>query len=271
MERKGICQNKGFCTLAFGEPQVITNDGDAFVCTECGEELKLVVENYIYVKHPKKKPWKLILIIIAVLLLGVGGYFGYKFFFCRKGIEPNTIGVENIILNREFLELQVGDTFQLKKTIFPDSASEELKRTEWTSSADSIATVDSTGLVTAHADGTAIILAITESGLSRTCSVTVGKNPFTIPPKDGLSKKSNENITSSTSSQVATYYSDKQLNTILSTNAELFLKIVGDVPVVGVENIENSLALTHDVLNGSRYSIRIERNSNGKITKIIVQ
>jgi hypothetical protein len=54
---------------------------------------------------------------------------------------------------------------------------------------------------------------------------------------------------------------------------ERFIKEVGsNIPVEGVENIDNSYELAHDAFLYNRdYSISVQRNSNGKISKIIVE
>jgi hypothetical protein len=44
------------------------------------------------------------------------------------------------------------------------------------------------------------------------------------------------------------------------------------IPVTGVVNIDNSFELSVDaLLQGNRYSVSTQRDSNGKITKIIVK
>lgn len=74
MERKGICQNVGVCSMA-NKVQVITDDDADFKCVECGEELKPYVEEKV--DPTKKGKGKLIAgIAAAVVLLGAGAYFG---------------------------------------------------------------------------------------------------------------------------------------------------------------------------------------------------
>lgn len=67
------------------------------------------------------------------------------------------------------LSLVEGDVAQLTATLFPAGATGTIT---WSSSSDSVASVDAEGLVTAEAEGSATITA-TCSGKSDTCSVTV--------------------------------------------------------------------------------------------------
>ena len=87
MERKGICGNKGPCSLANGEKvQIITDDDAPFVCCECGEDLQE------YKEEAGKKnddgdgggrgiDWKKVgLIAGCVAVLGGLGYGGYALY-----------------------------------------------------------------------------------------------------------------------------------------------------------------------------------------------
>ena len=79
----------------------------------------------------------------------------------------------SIKLNRAQMSLLVDDSSQLFATVLPDSTTN--KRVAWVSSNGSVASVDSTGMVTAHAPGATIISALTTDGtnLSAQCVVTV--------------------------------------------------------------------------------------------------
>ena len=79
-----------------------------------------------------------------------------------------------VTLNEHSLTLtNIGDTATLIATVSPDRATD--KRVTWTSSNTEVAAVNSSGVVTAIANGTAIITAEATdgSGLSATCVVTV--------------------------------------------------------------------------------------------------
>ena len=93
--------------------------------------------------------------------------------------EPNSTTPSNpvlatsISLNKTNAELNTGETLQLTATVLPNNTTN--KTISWTTSNSSIATVSSSGLVTAKAVGNATITARTTDGtnLSATCSVTV--------------------------------------------------------------------------------------------------
>ena len=79
-----------------------------------------------------------------------------------------------VTLNQSSLSLtSIGDTVTLIATVSPDSAMD--KSVIWTSSNTEVATIDSNGMVTAIANGTAIITVTTADGSNKTatCEVTV--------------------------------------------------------------------------------------------------
>ena len=89
---------------------------------------------------------------------------------CKK--DANVIHVTEIMLNYEELALIPGDTITLIATVQPDNATN--KTIIWTSSDTAVATVNNNGLVTAIANGEAIITATTKHGnLTDSCFVTV--------------------------------------------------------------------------------------------------
>lgn len=78
-----------------------------------------------------------------------------------------------------------GETVQLIATVTPDNAVN--KKLTWTTSDSSVATVDENGLVTAVANGTAIITVTTEDGeMTATSTITVN-----IPSDDNSNKGNN--------------------------------------------------------------------------------
>jgi len=85
----------------------------------------------------------------------------------------NKVPVTGITLNATSQELNAGQTFQLSATVAPSNATN--KSVKWSSSKSSVATVSSTGLVTAVAAGSAVITCEAEdgSGVKATCNITV--------------------------------------------------------------------------------------------------
>jgi|GEM_PF-614699 len=81
--------------------------------------------------------------------------------------------VTSVTLNMETLTLTEGDTETLVATINPDDADNQ--NVSWESSNEAVATVSANGLVTAVAEGNAVITVTTEDGgKTATCTVTVG-------------------------------------------------------------------------------------------------
>lgn len=90
---------------------------------------------------------------------------------CKLTVKE--ILVTSINLNNEALTLSIGETSQLTAEVTPEDATE--KTVTWSSNNENVATVSSTGLVTANSAGNAIITceAADESGVTSTCQITV--------------------------------------------------------------------------------------------------
>ena len=84
--------------------------------------------------------------------------------------------VTSISLNKTSLTLEALDTYQLKTTISPSTANNQT--IAWSSSDESVASVDENGLVTAHKKGSATITVAAQdgSGVTKSCTVTVSNN-----------------------------------------------------------------------------------------------
>ena len=82
------------------------------------------------------------------------------------------VPVESVSLDKTSLELTEGETAQLNATVLPETATN--RNVTWSSNAPGVATVDSSGKVTAVAPGTATITVTTaDGGKTATCVVTV--------------------------------------------------------------------------------------------------
>ena len=91
-------------------------------------------------------------------------------------VTVSKIDVESVALNKETLDLVVGNNETLVATVSPDNAT--YKGVSWTSSDASIAKVDANGKVTAVAPGTATITVKTNDGEKvATCTITVRAIP----------------------------------------------------------------------------------------------
>ena len=83
-----------------------------------------------------------------------------------------TVSVTGVTLNKSTTSLETGQTEQLTATVAPANASD--KSVSWSSGSTSVATVSSSGLVTAVSAGTAVITVTTTDGsYTASCTVTV--------------------------------------------------------------------------------------------------
>ena len=97
---------------------------------------------------------------------------GNKTATCAVTVTATTVPVSGVSLNKDSTSLYVGDTETLTATITPDNATN--KNVTWSSDDTSVATVDTSGLVTAVGAGTATITVTTvDQSKTATCEVTV--------------------------------------------------------------------------------------------------
>lgn len=120
------------------------------------------------------------------------GYFDYLFdVFARamlSGIYTNPleggvtiIPVTGVTISQTSATLADGETLDLNATVAPSNASN--KSVSWTSSNTSVATVNSSGLVTAQSAGSATITVTTADGnKTATCAITVSSTPPSQSP-----------------------------------------------------------------------------------------
>ena len=99
-------------------------------------------------------------------------WWGFKF----------AVEATGITLSNTALTLTTGVTAQLSAAITPENATDKI---EWTSSNETVATVNASGEVSALKAGTAIITAATAKGPTATCTVTVTANTSGIEGVDG--------------------------------------------------------------------------------------
>ncbi len=91
-------------------------------------------------------------------------------------VTVKEINVTGVTLTNNKLELVIGKTGTLKATVIPNNATN--KKVTWKSSDESVATVNSNGVVTAKGVGTATITVTTEDGnKTKTATVTVKAPP----------------------------------------------------------------------------------------------
>ncbi len=95
---------------------------------------------------------------------------GTKYATCTVSVKRKTIQVESISLNKTQTTIEVGDSETLTATVLPENA--DNPNVTWSTSDEAIATVSAQGVVTAIAEGTAVIIA-TAGNKSANCTVIV--------------------------------------------------------------------------------------------------
>ncbi|MBO5278538.1 MAG: Ig-like domain-containing protein [Lachnospiraceae bacterium] len=96
--------------------------------------------------------------------------------FCDFNIQNPATGVE-LEPSGEY-RMKVGETVQMKATVVPDNVTDA--SVTWSSSDESIVTVDKYGLVTAVAAGSATVTVTTSNGLKNSCIIIV------LTPTEGI-------------------------------------------------------------------------------------
>ena len=93
---------------------------------------------------------------------------------CNVIIEKELVAVTSITLDQDVIELMVGSKYQFKATVLPDNATN--KTLVWSSDDEKIATVSSSGVVTALEEGSVTIYVQSlDKKVSASCDVFVEK------------------------------------------------------------------------------------------------
>ena len=114
--------------------------------------------------------------------------------------KTSTIAVTEIQIEEKIEDMEIGENEKLTATITPSNATD--KNVTWKSSDDSIATVDSTGEVSAKKSGVVTITATTSNGKSSTITINV-KEPVKVESSynatnDLIEKTNTENTVNNT-------------------------------------------------------------------------
>ena len=103
------------------------------------------------------------------------------FFACTEKapeVPEKEVRVGSVSVSPSSKELGIGETIQLSTQVFPSTAAK--KDITWSSSKESVASVSSSGLVTAIGEGTSTITASAD-GKKGECHITVSKPTYTAP------------------------------------------------------------------------------------------
>ena len=102
---------------------------------------------------------------------------------CVVTVNKNDVQIEGVALNETAVEVKPGDKLQLSASVLPEGSPQGVT---WSSSNSEVASVDEAGLVTAIAEGTAVVTATSsaDSSKSASCTVTVAGDTPPEPAKD---------------------------------------------------------------------------------------
>lgn len=142
-------------------------------------------------------------------------------------ITVKTVDPTSMSLNVSTLDLTVGGTSVLSTVFVPANTTE--RNVTWSSDKESVAKVDSNGTVTAIGEGTAVITATSQNGLTAACTVTV-------------KAKTNDNTNGVTIS-VANSLKDYENTVFTGNNADVKVRVYKDGKPVG--NTDVTLKMEH--------------------------
>lgn len=165
---EGVSLNKTTLTLEIGQSDVLVasivpTDAEITSCTWTSSNPTIVnVDNSGIVTA----------IASGTAVVKVSTVDGNKEASCVVTVNKKVVSVTQVSLNKNSSALQVGETEQLIATVIPSNADDV--RLNWVSSNTSIATVSSTGLVTAVSAGNVVIDVISVDGNKKaTCNFTI--------------------------------------------------------------------------------------------------
>ena len=99
---------------------------------------------------------------------------------CLVTVNPNDVQIEGVALNETAVEVKPGDKLQLTASVLPEGSPQGMT---WSSSNTEVASVDEAGLVTAIAEGTAVVTATSSADSSKFASCTVTVVTGDTPPE----------------------------------------------------------------------------------------
>jgi uncharacterized repeat protein (TIGR02543 family) len=177
-----------------------------------------------------------------------------------------SIPVTGVSLNKTSDTLTTGGTDHLTSTIAPTDATDQ--NVTWASDNTSVATVDTTGLVTAVAAGTANITVTTDDGhFIASCAVTVNPPPVYMNGVSGV----DTNDGSSAATAVKTFARAKAL--LSATNGTILITgklTVSDTQTWNLSDYTNAVVKRDASFTGSNDLISLSSPGNLTLSNIII-
>ena len=180
---------------------------------------------------------------------------GSKKATCEVMVTP--IEVSGVSLNTSSVSIVNGSTSTLTATVSPSNA--ENKNVTWTSSNTSVATVSSTGVVTAKSVGTATITVTTEDGSKKaTCEVTV--TPIRV-----------SGVTLGSSSEEIVYLNNKTLIATVSPSNAANKNVTWSSSNTSVATVSSTGVVTAKSVGTATITVTTEDGNKKATTNITVK
>ena len=196
----------------------------------------------------------------------------YRDFLARaagQSIRPvydDAVHPESVAINKSSLSLIVGSNEQLTATVSPANAKD--KTVTWYSSNTSVATVSSSGVVTAKAAGSATITVTTNNGGKKaTCSVTVKEQiiPVTGVSLDKTSMTMTVGDTQTLTASVTPSNATDKSVAWSSSNTSIATVSSSGVVTAKAAGIATITARTNDGGKNATCSVNVEKSSTGTL------
>ena len=124
-------------------------------------------------------------------------------------------------------ELKVGETTTAKAVITPDNATDQT--VSWTTSDESVITVDKDGQITAKKNGKANVIATASNGKTDKVEITVVEEKTDPKPDNGDDGKDNQNQTQNTKPE-----EDKKKDPVKTGDPQSIVLCLGAMVAAGV-------------------------------------
>lgn len=141
--------------------------------------------------------------------------------------EPGEVEVESVKVTVNKTELKVGETTTAKAVITPDNATDQT--VSWTTSDESVITVDKDGQITAKKIGKANVIATASNGKTDKVEITVVEEKTDQKPDNGDDGKDNQNQTQNTKPE-----EDKKKDPVKTGDPQSIALCLGAMAAAGV-------------------------------------